>query len=80
MKKQTKNVSPKILKAYLVRTSPHVLILPAAIAAGKVPMAWANTQDWVPISSYKKQLVKTIWGRILGLAWLKFPVTFLCYV
>ena len=29
---------------------------------------------WVSISSYKKQPVKKIWGRILGLAWLKFAV------
>ena len=29
---------------------------------------------WVSIHSYKKQPVKKIWGRILGLAWLKFAV------
>jgi hypothetical protein len=29
---------------------------------------------WVSIGSYKKQPVKKIWARILGLAWLKFVV------
>ena len=29
---------------------------------------------WISIRSYKKQLVKKIWGRILGLVWLKFAV------
>ena len=29
---------------------------------------------WILICSYKKQWVKIIWDRILGLAWLKFAV------
>ena len=29
---------------------------------------------WVSLRSYKKQPVKKIWGRILGLVWLKFAV------
>ena len=29
---------------------------------------------WVSIRSYKKQLIKNIWGRILGIAWLKFAM------
>ena len=45
--------------------------------AGKAPKAWALPKFWVSISSYKKQLVKKIWGRILGLAWLKLAVAFL---
>ena len=35
-------------------------------------MSGPPRQDF--IRSYKKQLVKKIWGRILGLAWLKFAV------
>ena len=42
--------------------------------AGKAPKAWAFPRFWVSIRSYKKQLVKQIWGRILGLAWFKFAV------
>ena len=42
--------------------------------AGKAPKAWALPRFWVSIRSYKKQPVKKIWGRILGLAWLKFAV------
>ena len=42
--------------------------------AGKAPKAWALPRFWVSIRSYKKQLVKKIWGRILGLVWLKFTV------
>ena len=43
--------------------------------AGKAPKAWALPKFWVSISSYKKQQpVKKIWGRILGLAWLKLAV------
>ena len=41
---------------------------------GKVPKAWALPRFWVSIHSYKKQPVKKIWVRILGLAWLKFAV------
>ena len=47
--------------------------------AGKAPKAWALPRFWVSIHSYKKQLVKEIWGRILGLAWLKFVVVPLNY-
>jgi hypothetical protein len=36
-------------------------------------------QFWDSICSYKKQLVKKIWGRILGLVWLKFAVAALNY-
>jgi hypothetical protein len=42
--------------------------------AGKAPKAWALPRFWISICSYKKQLVKKIWGRILGLAWLKFAL------
>jgi polyribonucleotide 5'-hydroxyl-kinase len=42
--------------------------------AGKAPKAWALPRFGVSIRSYKKQSVKTIWGRILGLAWLKFAL------
>ena len=42
--------------------------------ANQGPKAWALPRFWVSIHSYKKQLVKKIWGRILGLAWLKFAV------
>ena len=48
--------------------------IPRAATAGKAPKAWALLRFWVSIRSYKKQLVKKIWGRILGLAWLKFAV------
>ena len=41
---------------------------------GKAPKAWALLRFWVSIRSYKKQPVKKIWGRILGLVWLKFAV------
>ena len=49
-------------------------ILIKGATAGKAPKAWALPRFWVSIRSYKKQLVKKIWGRILGLAWLKFVV------
>jgi len=44
--------------------------------AGKALKAWALSRFWVsiPSYSYKKQSVKNIWGRISGLAWLKFAV------
>ena len=42
--------------------------------AGKAPKAWALPRFWVSIHSYKKQPVKKIWGRMLGLALLKFNV------
>ena len=42
--------------------------------AGKASKAWALPIFWVSICSYKKQPVKKIWSRILGLAWLKFTV------
>ena len=38
------------------------------------PKAWALPRFWVSIRSYKKQPVKKIWDRILGLAGLKFAV------
>ena len=40
----------------------------------KAPKAWALPKFWVSIRFYKKQPVKKIWARILGLAWLKFAV------
>ena len=49
-------------------------ILIKGATAGKAPKAWALPRFWVSICSYKKQLVKKIWGRILGLAWLKFAM------
>ena len=42
--------------------------------AGKGPKAWALPRIWVSIRSYKKQQVRILWGRILGLDWLKFAV------
>ena len=42
--------------------------------AGKAPKAWALARYWVSICSYKKQPVKKLWSRILGLAWLKFAM------
>ena len=46
--------------------------------AGKAGKVWSLPRFWVPIRSYKKQLVKKFWGRILDLAWLKFAVAALC--
>ena len=40
----------------------------------RAPKALALPRFWVSIRSYKKQPVKKNWGRILGLAWLKFAV------
>ena len=34
--------------------------------AGKAPKAWALPRFWVSIGSYEKQLIKKIWGRVLG--------------
>ena len=48
--------------------------VPRAATAGKAPKAWALPRFWISIRSYKKQPVKKIWDRILGLAWLKFAV------
>ena len=45
-----------------------------AATAGKAPKAWVLPRFWVSIGCYKKQPVKKIWGRVLGLAWLKFAV------
>ena len=42
--------------------------------AGKAGKVWSLPRFWVSIGSYKKQLVKKFWGRILDLAWLKFAV------
>jgi hypothetical protein len=39
--------------------------------AGKAPKAWALPRFWYTTRFYKKQPVKQIWGRILGLAWLQ---------
>ena len=44
------------------------------------PKAWALPRFWVSIRSYKKQPVKIIWGRTLGLALLKFAMAPLDYV
>ena len=48
--------------------------------AGKALKAWALPRFWVSIRSYKKQPVKKFWGRILGLAWLKFAVAPLSHI
>ena len=45
-----------------------------AATAGKAGKVWSLPRFWVSIPSYKKQPVKKIWGKILGLAWLKFAV------
>ena len=50
-----------------------------AATAGKAPKAWALPRFWVSICSYKKQLVKKTWGRIVGIAWLKFAVASLIF-
>ena len=42
--------------------------------AGKAGKGWSLPRFWVSILSYKKQPVKKIGGRMLGLAWLKFSV------
>ena len=42
--------------------------------AGKAGKVWSLSRFRVSIRSYKKQLVKKFWGRILDLAWLKFAV------
>ena len=39
--------------------------------AGKAPKAWTLPRFWISIRSTGQ---KKIWGRILGLAWLKFVV------
>ena len=49
-------------------------ILIKSATAGKAPKAWALSRFWVSIRSYKKQLVKKICSRILGLVWLKFAM------
>ena len=51
-----------------------VIFIAGGATAGKTPKVWALPRFWVSICSYKKQPVKNIWGRILGLAWLKFAV------
>ena len=51
--------------------------------AGKAPKAWALSKFWVSTCSYKKQPIKKILGRILGLALLKFvmaPLQIQCYL
>ena len=45
-----------------------------AATAGKALKVWTLPKCWVSIPSYKKQPVKKICGRILGLAWPKFAV------
>ena len=45
-----------------------------AVTAAKAAKDWSLPRFWVSIPSYKKQLVKIFWGRILDLAWLKFDV------
>ena len=47
-----------------------MMVLRAAMAAED----WSLPRFWVSIRSYKKQPVKTFWGRILDLAWFKFAV------
>ena len=45
-----------------------------AATAGKAGKVWSLPRFWVSMRSYKKQLVKKIWGKVLDLAWLKFAV------
>ena len=45
-----------------------------AATAGKAGKVWSLHRFWVSIRSYKKQPIKNIFGRILDLAWFKFPV------
>ena len=68
---------------------PHSLkLLPARFSEtleGSTLLLYSGPQRslprfWVSIRSYKKQPVKKNWGRILGLAWLKFAVAPLGYV
>ena len=55
-----------VLRALLMEIKAHCMI--RAAMAGKAPKAWALPRFWVSIRSYKKQLVKEIWSRILGLS------------
>ena len=57
----------------LFQKGVHFIVNRAA-TAGKASKAWALPRFWVSIRSYKKQPIKKNWGRILGLAWLKFAV------
>ena len=60
---------------YGLAISNSTIIKDRAAAAGKAPKAWALLiRFWVSMRSYKKQPVKKNWGRILGLAWLKFAM------
>ena len=56
---------------FLLTLPPHSAVKGAT--AVKAPKALPRF--WVSICSYKKQLVKKNWSRILGLAWLKFTMT-----
>ena len=57
---------------YFIRHFALIYSIFRGATAGKAPKALDLPRFWVSIHSYKKQLVKNIWGRILGLAWLKF--------
>ena len=50
----------------------HIMFTAATTA--KAAKDWSLPRFWVSICSYNKQPVKKNWGRILGLAWLKFTV------
>ena len=51
-----------------------VLMNARAATAAKAAKDWSLPIFWVSMNSYKKQPVKTIWGRLLDLAWLKFAM------
>ena len=69
------------LLIFLVKNSPCEKITQEvrAATAGKAGKVWSLPRFWVSIRSYKKQLVKNVWGRILDLAWLKFAVAALIF-
>jgi hypothetical protein len=58
----------------MIRVETKIEIDSRAATATKASKAQALPKFSVSICSYKKQLVKKIWGRILGLVWLKFAV------
>ena len=59
-------------------TTPAFHAMPSNLTQGRHgwqdPKAWALPGFWASIRSYKKQPVKKTWGRVLGLAWLKFAM------
>ena len=69
---QSSSQAPDPLLSNVSKSADGLHICSRAATVGKAPKAWALPRFWVSILSYKKQPVKKFWGRILGLAWLKF--------